>query len=144
MQRDLAGRRRGFGENAVQVDAMDRQIGRAPAPLGALDRQPRQLGAVGAAQDAHRARRRGDFTRRRQRAEPRQRPRRVGRQLQTGAEFLQGGARSNTSTPKPWHCVPSAVHGRAWTKNRENNPMQSRMDPGSCYAASGAGVENPT
>jgi quinoprotein glucose dehydrogenase len=24
--------------------------------------------------------------------------------------------------------VPSAVHGRAWTKNRENNPMQSRVD----------------
>jgi hypothetical protein len=29
------------------------------------------------------------------------------------------------------HSVPSAVQGRAWTKNRENNPMQSRVDPGS-------------
>jgi hypothetical protein len=29
------------------------------------------------------------------------------------------------------HSVPSAVHGRAWTKNRENNPMQSKVDPGS-------------
>src|SRR5260370_24295851 len=38
------------------------------------------------------------------------------------------------------HTVPSAVHGRAWTKNRENNPMQSRVNPGSqhsCCAASG-------
>jgi hypothetical protein len=38
------------------------------------------------------------------------------------------------------HTVPSAVHGGAWTKNRENNPMQSRVNPGSqhsCCAASG-------
>ena len=27
------------------------------------------------------------------------------------------------------HSVPSAAQGRAWTKNRENNPMQSRVDP---------------
>src|SRR6266581_8834452 len=40
----------------------------------------------------------------------------------------------------PARAVPSAVHGRAWTKNRENNPMQSRVNPGSqhsCCAASG-------
>ncbi len=43
------------------------------------------------------------------------------------------------------HTVPSAVHGRAWTKNRENNPMQSRVNPGSqhsCCAASGAAIWN--
>ena len=33
------------------------------------------------------------------------------------------------SCPGPGNSVPSAVHGRAWTKNRENNPMQSRADP---------------
>src|SRR6266567_9378780 len=41
--------------------------------------------------------------------------------------------------------VPSAVHGRAWTKNRENNPMQSRVNPGSqhsCCAASGREKKN--
>src|ERR1700675_4662788 len=32
------------------------------------------------------------------------------------------------------HSVPSAVQGRAWTKNRENNPMQSRVDPGSQHS----------
>src|SRR5216683_7004977 len=43
------------------------------------------------------------------------------------------------------HTVPSAVHGRAWTKNRENNPMQSRVNPGSqhsCCAASGREKKN--
>jgi hypothetical protein len=34
------------------------------------------------------------------------------------------------------HSVPSAVHGRAWTKNRENNPMQSSVDPGSQHSCS--------
>src|SRR6266567_4295746 len=41
--------------------------------------------------------------------------------------------------------VPSAVHGRAWTKNSENNPMQSRVNPGSqhsCCAASGREKKN--
>src|SRR5712664_2891311 len=50
------------------------------------------------------------------------------------------------SCPGPGIAVPSAVQGRAWTKNRENNPMQSRVDPGSqhsCCATSGAGEERP-
>jgi hypothetical protein len=50
--------------------------------------------------------------------------------------YLDGGTR---------HTVPSAVHGRAWTKNRENNPMQSRVNPGSqhsCCAASGREKKN--
>jgi len=29
---------------------------------------------------------------------------------------------------------PFAVRGRPWTKNRENNPMQSRVDPGSQHS----------
>src|SRR6266700_4681918 len=43
------------------------------------------------------------------------------------------------------HTVPSAVHGRAWTKNCENKPMQSRVNTGSqhsCCAASGREKKN--
>jgi hypothetical protein len=47
--------------------------------------------------------------------------------------------------PEPANAsVRSAVYSRARTKNRENNPMQSRVDAGSqhfCRAASGAGEE---
>src|SRR6266705_5493231 len=42
------------------------------------------------------------------------------------------------SCPGPGHTVPSAVHGRAWTKNRENNPMQSRVNPGSQHSCRAA------
>src|SRR3979490_2856428 len=35
-------------------------------------------------------------------------------------------ALTNDLVSRTRHTVPSAVHGRAWTKNRENNPMQSR------------------
>jgi hypothetical protein len=64
-------------------------------------------------------------------------------------ELVQGYAlcsfsRTNDLVSRTRHSVPSAVRGRAWTKNRENNPMQSRADPGSqhsCCAASGAGEE---
>jgi hypothetical protein len=39
--------------------------------------------------------------------------------------------------------APSAVHGRAWTKNRENNPMQSKADPAcGTRAAMRPGKEN--
>jgi hypothetical protein len=36
---------------------------------------------------------------------------------------------SNDLVSRTRHGVPSPVHGRAWTRNRENNPMQSRVDP---------------
>src|SRR5882757_11078167 len=45
------------------------------------------------------------------------------------------------AAPTPRHSVPSAVHGRAWTKNRENNPMQSRVDPGSQHSCCASGQE---
>src|SRR6267378_3509542 len=45
------------------------------------------------------------------------------------------------SCPRTRHTVPSAVHGRAWTKNRENNPMQSRVDPGSQHSCCASGQE---
>jgi hypothetical protein len=34
-------------------------------------------------------------------------------------------------------CHRHPVHGRAWTKNRENNPMQSRVNPRLAAAAKG-------
>src|SRR6266704_3581851 len=52
---------------------------------------------------------------------------------------------TNDLVSRTRHTVPSAVHGRAWTKNRENNPMQSRVNPGSqhsCCAASGREKKN--
>jgi hypothetical protein len=55
--------------------------------------------------------------------------------------FVPQARGANDLVSRTRHCVPSAVHGRAWTKNRENNPMQSRVNPGSqpsCCAASGA------
>src|SRR3979409_881889 len=51
----------------------------------------------------------------------------------------------NDLVARAWHSAPSAVHGGAWTKNLENNPMQSRVDPGSqhsCCATSGAQEKN--
>src|ERR1700730_2704101 len=55
--------------------------------------------------------------------------------------FVPQARGTNDLVSRTRHSVPSAVQGRASTKNRENNPMQSRMDPGSqhsCCAASGA------
>jgi hypothetical protein len=52
---------------------------------------------------------------------------------------------TNDLVSRTRHSAPSAVHGGAWTKNRENNPMQSRGDPGSrhsCCATARAREKN--
>ncbi len=90
-QRDIGQARRRLGERALQIGAVNDEIGRAPAPLGVLDRQSRQLGVVAAAQDADRARRRGEAAHGFEDAQSLENAGRVGRELKPRAEFLEDG-----------------------------------------------------
>ena len=76
-------------QRALEVGAVDDEVGRAPARDGVREIERRDEAIVAPAQDADRPRRRGERRQRVERAERRQHPRRVGRELQPGAELFQ-------------------------------------------------------
>ncbi len=76
-------------QRILQVGAMNRQIGRAPAALGVIERQPHEFAAVRAAQRPDRVRNHGDGAHGPEDPEAGQDAGRVRRQLQPGAEFLE-------------------------------------------------------
>src|ERR1700683_2557073 len=68
----------------------------------------------------------------------------IGERTGSRPSAAEGGGASAPALRPADHRSKSAQLLPAWTKNRENNPMQSRGDPDSqhsCCAASGAGEE---